>query len=129
PCANRVEKIMSSNVSPSPSAYQGPSQAMRSSTSAAGVFGSAAKRQEQRRQYNSTCMADLPSGSFASAGPRLRGGEGADDFRQTCDGSGVTQVECRPPSCQGVFSLDSLKVPLHQGVAALGRKAWRPPPT
>src|SRR5439155_11651858 len=90
PCANSVEKIMSSKVSPSPSAYHGPSPAMRSSTSAAGVSGSAAKRQEQRRQYNSTCMADLPSGSFISAGPRLRGGEGRTTFdRQTCDGSRV----------------------------------------
>src|SRR5258708_2643294 len=55
----RVEKIISSNVSPSPRAYQGPSAVMRSSTSAAGVSGEAAKRQEQCGQKSSTCMANL----------------------------------------------------------------------
>src|SRR5262245_53459543 len=59
PLSISVEKIMSSNVSPSPRAYQGPSSAMRSNTSAAGVSGEAANRHEQCGQYNSTCMANL----------------------------------------------------------------------
>src|SRR5262249_7048394 len=62
PQAISVEKIMSSKVSPSPSAYQGPSSAMRSSTSPAGVSGSAANEQQQRGQYSSTCMALLQIG-------------------------------------------------------------------
>src|SRR5205807_311594 len=57
PQANSVEKIMSSYVSPSPSAYHGPSSAMRSSTSPAGASGSAANEQPQLGQYSSTCMA------------------------------------------------------------------------
>jgi hypothetical protein len=59
PQAKSVEKIMSSNVSPSPRAYHGPSSAMRSSTSAAGVWGAAANEHAQFGQYNSTCMANL----------------------------------------------------------------------
>src|SRR5216683_615101 len=59
PRSNRVVKIISSKVSPSPSAYHGPSSAIRSSTSAAGVSGEAANRQQQFGQNNSTCMARL----------------------------------------------------------------------
>src|SRR5579871_4316010 len=52
---------MSSNVSPSPSAYQGPSSVMRSRTSAAGVSGGATKRQAHVGQYSSICTANLPA--------------------------------------------------------------------
>src|SRR5207237_9565758 len=55
----RAAKIMSSNVSPSPRAYEGPSSVMRSITSVAGVSGSAAKQQKQLGQDNSICMAYL----------------------------------------------------------------------
>src|SRR5262249_36794470 len=50
PQANNVAKIMSSNVSPSPRAYHGPSSAMRSRTSAAGVSGDSQNRQWQLGQ-------------------------------------------------------------------------------
>src|SRR5262249_42605483 len=59
PQANNVEKIMSSNVSPSPSAYHGPSSTMRSNTSAAGASGEAVNERQQLGQYSSTCMAHL----------------------------------------------------------------------
>src|SRR5579875_208928 len=59
PQTNRVEKIISSNVSPSPSAYHGPPSAMRSRISAAEVSGEAANEQEQLGQKSSTCMAVL----------------------------------------------------------------------
>src|SRR5262249_12587123 len=55
----RAAKIMSSKVSPSPSAYHGPSSAIRSRTSSAAVSGGAAKRLEQHGQYSSTCMGAL----------------------------------------------------------------------
>src|SRR5262245_62173516 len=59
PHEKRVVKIISSNVSPSPRAYHGPSSAIRSSTSAAGVSGSAQNEQQQFGQKSSTCMAHL----------------------------------------------------------------------
>jgi hypothetical protein len=52
----KAVKIISSNVSPSPSANHGPSSIMRLSTSRAGVSGGAIKRWQQRWQNNSICM-------------------------------------------------------------------------
>src|SRR5262249_55879275 len=112
PSPMRVAKIMSSNVSPSPRAYQGPSAVIRSSTSAAGVSGEAAKRQKQCGQYSSTCMANLlvfknssdsappecNRDTKASPGaPLCRGGDGSPHYFLIC---GRRKRMNRQPFCQ-----------------------------